>query len=126
MQDLPGHTGERRSIGRIFRGRRSARRLDEYSQIPMFQLTLLDHLRLTFGHVVYRHKAHAHTAQTRAQRNRWIRSAEALLIAGAAFTSVAASFGKGIAFSIAAAVLAALALLTLLLDLSLDLDASAR
>ena len=25
----------------------------------MFELTLIDHLRLTFGHVVYRHKTHS-------------------------------------------------------------------
>ena len=31
----------------------------------MFELTLIDHLRLTFGHVVYRHKAHSHLALAR-------------------------------------------------------------
>src|SRR5262245_31756467 len=42
------------------------------------QLTLLDHLRLTFGHVVYRHRAHAHLARSLAQWSRRLRIAEAL------------------------------------------------
>ena len=28
----------------------------------MFQLTLVDHLRMTFGHIVYQHRAHAQIA----------------------------------------------------------------
>ena len=92
----------------------------------MFQLTLLDHLRLTFGHVVYRHKAHAQLARICARRSRWVRAAEALLMAAVAFTAVAAAFGKGKWFTIAAAVLAGAALVTLLVHLALDLDTSAR
>jgi hypothetical protein len=92
----------------------------------MFQLTLLDHLRLAFGHVVYRHKAHAELARSRARRNRWIRGAEAFLIAGAAFASAAAAFGKGQGWMIASAILAGVTLLTLLVQLIFDLEASAR
>jgi len=92
----------------------------------MFQLTLLDHLRLAFGHVVYRQKAHADIAHARARRNRWIRGAEALLIAGAAFASIAAASGRGQVFTIVSAVLATLALLTLIVHLTFDFDASAR
>jgi len=92
----------------------------------MFQLTLLDHLRLTFGHVVYRHKAHAQLARVRGQRSRWMRGAEALLMAAVAVTSIAAAFGKGRGFAIAAAVVAGVALVVLLLHLTLDLDTSAR
>src|SRR5207249_4246553 len=93
---------------------------------PMFQLTLLDHLRLTFGHVVYRHKAHAEIARSRAQRSRFMRGAEALLMTATALTALGAAFGKGLGFSIASAALAAAALLVLLLHLTLDLDTSAR
>lgn len=92
----------------------------------MFQLTLLDHLRLTFGHVVYRHKAHTEIARSRAQRSRWIRGAEALLMMGTALTALAASFGKGQGFSIASAILAGLSLGTLVIHLTFDLDTSAR
>jgi conflict system pore-forming effector with SLATT domain len=92
----------------------------------MFQLTLLDHLRLTFGHVVYRHKAHAHMARARARMSRFVRGAETLLVAGAAFAAFGAVFGKGPAYSIASAILAALALATLLLHLTFDLDGAAQ
>ena len=92
----------------------------------MFQLTLLDHLRFTFGHVVYRHKAHAEIARSRAQRSRWVRGTEALLMIGTAFTAVSAAFGKGQAFSIASAILAGLSLVTLVVHLTFDFDTSAR
>jgi hypothetical protein len=92
----------------------------------MFQLTLLDHLRLAFGHVVYRHKAHAEIARSRARQSRWIRGAEALLMAGATFAAMAAAFGKGQVFSIVAAILAGVALITLVVHLTFDLDNSAR
>jgi conflict system pore-forming effector with SLATT domain len=92
----------------------------------MFQLTLLDHLRLTFGHVVYRQKAHADIARSMARRTRWIRGAEALLMAATVFTAVASAFGKGQAFSIASAILAGAALITLIVHLAFDFDATAR
>jgi hypothetical protein len=92
----------------------------------MFELSLLDHLRLTFGHVAYRHKAHAHIAYSRARWSRWLRAAEALLMTGTAFAGLAGAFGRGGAFEIAAAVLASLAVATLLLHLTFDLDAAAR
>ena len=92
----------------------------------MFHLTLLDHLRLTFGHVVYRHKAHAEIAQARARRSRWLRGTEALLTTGTALAAIAAAFGKGPAYSIAAAALATALLVVLLVHLTFDLDASAR
>ena len=56
----------------------------------MFNLTLLDHLRLTFGHVVSRHRAHSHIAHTRAQASRRLRAVEALLLAIVAFTAIGA------------------------------------
>jgi uncharacterized membrane protein YidH (DUF202 family) len=92
----------------------------------MFDVTLLDHLRLTFGHVVYRHRAHTHIASTRARWSRWLRTAEALLIAGVAFTAIAAAFGKGRGYEVASAVLAGLALAALLVHVTFDLDGTAQ
>ena len=92
----------------------------------MFELSLFDHLRLTFGHIVYRQKAHSQIAHSRVVWNRVLRSAEALLMLGVAFTSLAAVYGRGPGYVIASAVLGAMALLTLLVHLTFDLDASAR
>src|SRR5947209_1042529 len=89
----------------------------------MFQLSLLDHLRLTFGHVVYRQQAHAQIARSRTHQSRWLRGAETLLMAA---TAIGAAFGRGSGYAIASAVFAVLALVTLLLHLMFDLDASAR
>jgi SMODS and SLOG-associating 2TM effector domain family 4 len=91
----------------------------------MVGLTLLDHLRLTFGHVVYRHKAHSQIAQARARQGRWMRVSEALLMTAAAGVSMAAALGLGRGFAFAAAALTTTALVVLLLHLTLDLDASA-
>lgn len=92
----------------------------------MFEFTLVDHLRLTFGHVVYQHKAHSRIAHQRARWGRAIRAADALLIALAALGSLAAATGKGPAYAIAAALLAGLALIVLLVQLGFDFDRSAR
>ena len=92
----------------------------------MFELTLLDHLRMTFGHIVYSHRAHAQIAHSRLRWNRGLRAAEALLMIGVAFASLGAAFGRGYAYGIASAVLAILALATLLLHLTFDLDRSAQ
>jgi hypothetical protein len=92
----------------------------------MFELTLLDHLRMTFGHIVYRHRAHAHIAHSRSRWSRGLRAVEALLMIGVAFAAVGAAFGRGYAYEIASAVLAILALATLLLHLAFDLDRSAQ
>ena len=92
----------------------------------MFEVTLLDHLRLTFGHVVYRHRAHTHIASSRARWSRWLRAAESLLMTGVAFAATAAAFGKGRGYEVASAVLAGLALATLLLHVTFDLDGTAQ
>jgi hypothetical protein len=92
----------------------------------MFELTLLDHLRMTFGHIVYRHRAHAELAYSRARWSRGLRAAEALLMTGVAFTALAGAFGRGFGYDVGCAVLAVLALATLLLNLTFDLDGSAQ
>lgn len=90
------------------------------------QLTLLDHLRLTFGQVVYRHKAHSQIAHSYARRSRWLRAAEASLMVGVALATCGAAFGGGRAYAVVGAVLAGFALLALLVDLAFDLDPSAQ
>jgi len=42
----------------------------------MFQLSLVDHLRLTFGHVVYRQRAHSQLARTLSSSSRRLRATE--------------------------------------------------
>jgi hypothetical protein len=92
----------------------------------MFELSLFDHLRLTFGHIVYRQKAHARIAHARVVASRVIRGLEAALMLGVLLTSLAAAYGRGPLFVIASAAFGALALLTLLAHLTFDVDASAR
>ena len=50
----------------------------------MFPLSLVDHLRLTFGHVIYSHKAHAQAAERQARLDRWLNEARLHSAAGAA------------------------------------------
>jgi hypothetical protein len=92
----------------------------------MFELTLIDHLRLTFGHVVYRHKAHSQLAWSRARWSRWLRAAEALLMIGVLLFACAGAFGNGRGYMITSAVLAVLALVPLMIQLTFDFDASAQ
>jgi hypothetical protein len=92
----------------------------------MFELTLIDHLRLTFGHVVYRHKAHSHLAWSRSRWSRWLRATEALLMIGVFITACTAAFGNGRGYMILCAILASLALVPLIVQLTFDFDASAQ
>jgi hypothetical protein len=93
-------------------------------------LTLLDHLRLTFGHVVYRQRAHSKIAYARARWSRQLKAAEALLMTGVMITAAGAwagtSVGKGHEYVIATFLLAGLSLAVLLVHLMFDLDRSAR
>ena len=81
----------------------------------MFNLTLHDHLHLTFNEIIQRHDAHAAKAHSPARWSRWLRGSEALLIGGVAMTAAgAAAFGHGQMLAIVAASLACLALIILL------------
>ena len=91
----------------------------------MFNLTLIEHLRLMFGHLLHRQRAHAYLAQRQARWSRWLRGAEALLMMAVASSTTAAAFGKGQGFVIGAAIFAALALIALLAHLTFDIDGSA-
>jgi hypothetical protein len=92
----------------------------------MFELTLLDHLRLMFGHVVDRHQAHSRMAGSRGRWNRAFKAAEVVLLMAASGTSLAAALGKGRGYAIAAAAASGVALVTYFLHLTLNLESSAR
>jgi hypothetical protein len=88
----------------------------------MFGLSLVDHLRLTFAHVIYSHKTHAHLADRHARWSRWLKGAEALLVLTTALSAVALVFTQNVTNAIVAAVAASIALCTLVLRLAFDLD----
>jgi hypothetical protein len=92
----------------------------------MFDLSLFEHLRLTFGHIVYRQKAHSQIAHTRAIWGRVLRGVEALFMVGVIVSSVAAASGRGQGYVVASAVLASLSLITMLVHLTFNIDASVR
>jgi hypothetical protein len=90
----------------------------------MFGLTLVDHLRLTFGHVIYSHRAHSQLAERHARWNRWLRGGELLLMLSTALASVALLTTGEMAYAIATAVAAVLAVCLLAARLVFDFDAS--
>jgi conflict system pore-forming effector with SLATT domain len=92
----------------------------------MFQLSLVDHLRLTFGHVVYRQRAHSQLALSLSRWSRRLRAAEVVLMVGVAFSAGAAAVTNVHAYAVLSAVLAGLAVLMLLASLMMDLDVSAQ
>jgi hypothetical protein len=92
----------------------------------MFDLSLLDTLRLGFGQVVYHYKSHSHAASTLARRGQYFRVVETLLMMGVAITALGTAFGRGHLFAVAAAVLASLALLTFLIHVTLNFESTAR
>ncbi|MEO5741492.1 MAG: SLATT domain-containing protein [Vicinamibacterales bacterium] len=92
----------------------------------MFNLTLHDHLQLTFNEIIQRHAAHAAKAQSRARWTRRLKGIEAVLIGGVGMAAAGAALGHGQVLAIVAAALASIALVALLVDLTFDFDASAR
>ena len=92
----------------------------------MFDLSLMDTLRLGFGQVVHHHRSHAHAASSASRWGRWLRAGETVLLTGVAITAVAAAFGRGQGYSIASAVMASVALLLFLIHAVFDVDVVAR
>jgi hypothetical protein len=91
----------------------------------MFGLTLVDHLRMTFGHVIYTHRVHSQLAARYAQWNRWSMAAEALLVLAAALSSIALVATPQPVLAYVSAVSASLAACVVALRLVLDLDGRA-
>jgi hypothetical protein len=92
----------------------------------MFDLGLVDTLRLGFGQVVHHHRSHADAAASALRWGRRLRAGETILLTAVAMSSVAAAFGKGQAYSIASAAMAAVALLLFLIHAVFDVDDAAR
>jgi hypothetical protein len=90
----------------------------------VFGLTLVDHLRLTFGHVIYTHRAHTHLAARCARWNRILQGAEGLCLLATVVLSVALLTTGDRAYGSATAVFAGAAVLALAMRVMLDLDAA--
>jgi hypothetical protein len=91
----------------------------------MFALTLVDHLRLTFGHVIYAHRAHAQLAARHATWNRWLQGAEAILMLAAALAAIALVVTGWSGYGVMTAITAVLGAGTLIVRLAFDFDRSA-
>jgi SMODS and SLOG-associating 2TM effector domain family 4 len=91
----------------------------------MFALTLVDHLRLTFGHVIYAHRTHAQLALTNMRWHRVLVGGEALLMLGAALASITLATTAEMAYAIVTAVASSLAVLTLLARLVFEFEGRA-
>jgi hypothetical protein len=88
----------------------------------MFGLSLVDHLRLTFGHVIYSHKAHAQAADRYARSDRWLKAAEVILMLATAVSAVALIYTTNPAHAVTSAITAIAAVVALMVRLALDFD----
>lgn len=89
---------------------------------PMFQVTLLDHIRLSFGGVVHSYKAHSELARRLTARLWQLRAAELALLAGALAAGITGIIQTDVRYVIASAVLCgfALALFTFYVAVNLE------
>jgi hypothetical protein len=87
----------------------------------MFQLSLVDHIRLSFGTVARSYRAHAHAAERLAARASQLRVAIVILISLAAGASLIALTGSR-PFQIAAAALTVVTLLGFAIAASFDFE----
>ena len=92
----------------------------------MFGLSLVDHLRLTFAHVIYTHKAHTLAAERHARFDRWLKAGEAALMLATTINAVALAFTLNPVHAWFAAATATLAMCTLIVRLTTHLDRSSR
>lgn len=91
----------------------------------MFQLTLVDHLRLTFAHVIHTHRAHARLALAHSRWSRGLQGAEVVSVAGTAAAALGLVQTGQAPYAMATAVCASFALLVLLVRLVFGFDSSA-
>lgn len=77
----------------------------------MFRMTLLDHIRLTFGQVVHRHRAHEQLAEQLARQLSLGQAFELSLLAVTLAATVTAALAQAPPFTLIAAGLATLALI---------------
>jgi len=88
----------------------------------MFQLTLLDHIRLTFGQVVYRYKAHVQTAERLARRASQLRALELSLVTGTLASALAALLMPAGPFVLLTVGFAGLALIVSAISMALQIE----
>lgn len=91
-------------------------------EVAVFGLSLVDHLRLTFGHVIYSHRAHTETAARHARWDRWLKGAEALLLLATAVAAGAVVFTLNPLHAIVTAATAGLGMGVLILRLAFDFE----
>ena len=91
----------------------------------MFGLSLADHLRLTFGHIIYSHKTHTMTAERHARWDRWLKTAEALLLLATAVAAGIMAWTLNPVHAIVAASAAGLGIFVLILRLAFDFERTA-
>ena len=92
----------------------------------MFALTFVDHLRLTFGHVIYSHRAHTQLATRYVRWGRRLQAAEVLLLLVAVVCSVAVITTGQLVYAAITAVCAGTAMCTMMLRLIVDFDTRAH
>jgi hypothetical protein len=90
----------------------------------MLGLTLVDHLRLTFGHVIYTHRAHAHLAARCSRWNRILQALEGLGLLVTVISAIALLTTADGAYAIVTAVAAGAAVIALTARWLLDLEAA--
>jgi hypothetical protein len=88
----------------------------------MFDVTLVDHLRLNFGHVVHSYQAHTELANRFARRVRALQLLLAAIMALAASAAVAAASGGPGPFALIAATSACVALALFIVQIALNLE----
>ena len=91
----------------------------------MFQLTLVDHLRLTFRHIISTHRAHARLALYHGRWSTALQAAEALTMAGAAAAAFGLLYTQQQGYAVVTAIAATVALLIFILRLVFAFDRSA-
>ncbi|HEV3486767.1 MAG TPA: SLATT domain-containing protein [Vicinamibacterales bacterium] len=89
----------------------------------MFQITLLDHLRLSFGGTIHAYKAHIAIAERLTRRLWHIRIGEFVLLAAAMASALAAGYRGQPRFAVLAAVLSGAALSLFAVYVAINLEA---
>ena len=89
----------------------------------VFQITLLDHLRLSFGGTVHAYKAHLAIAERLTRRVWQMRIGELLLLSGAVAAALTAAYRGQVRYAILAAVLSGAALIMFAVYIAINLDA---
>jgi hypothetical protein len=88
----------------------------------VFQVTLLDHIRLSFGGVVHGYKAHSAIAQRLTQRLWMVRIGEMVLLAGALAAAITAAMRSDVRYVVLSAVLVGLALAVFTFYVAVNLE----